>query len=73
MDAGLWRARLVGFLREFGAEDAAEEALLDLGERVIVSRNHVLVIARERDLVRLEVRAVGAAAPSASVLELWYQ
>ncbi len=73
MDAGLWRARLVGFLREFGAEDAAEEALLDLGERVVVSRNHVLVVAREGDLLRLEVGAVGAAAPSASVFIFRYQ
>ena len=50
-----WGARLVGFLGEFGAEHTAEETLLDLRERVVVGSNHVLVVAREGYLLRLEV------------------
>ena len=53
-----WGAGLVRFLGEFGAEHTAEETLLDLGERVVVGSDHVLVVAREGYLLRLEVVVV---------------
>eukprot|EP00961_Rhodomonas_salina_P256930 3471840-Rhodomonas_salina.1 len=54
-------------LGELGAEDAAEETLLDLSERVVVGGDHVLVVARERDLLGLEVGVVGAPTYDVSV------
>mmetsp|Transcript_68386 Transcript_68386/g.142566 ORF Transcript_68386/g.142566 Transcript_68386/m.142566 type:complete len:871 (+) Transcript_68386:863-3475(+) len=57
--ARLRRTALVRLLGELSAQHPAEQSLFNLRQGVVIGCNHILVVARERDLLRFEVRVVG--------------